>query len=232
MRKDCSGILLLEVGPFRAWPANGVEMGVVMEADDRQDSLFRRAREGDSRAFESLLQSCREDLEKYVRARIGEQLRSKVDAEDVIQETCVQALESVRRLKWTGKDTFVRWLKGIARHVLLKQVEKAGRSQLIYLARERRSEDPSPSRALRQRERFDRLKDAVDRLPLDYRHAVVLVRLKGLQINKAAEQMGRTPKAVMHLLSRGLKRLKELLAETESLSLPPRLLEEDEGNEV
>jgi RNA polymerase sigma factor (sigma-70 family) len=200
-------------------------MRAVMKIRDNQDVLVQRAQKGDSSAFEKLVRECRPELEKYIQARIGDHLRSRVEPEDVLQETCTCAWESIGRIQWTGKDTFVRWMKGIARHVILQHVERRQQSELIYLNEERRTEEPSPSHALRREERFDRLQDAVNRLPPDYREAVLLVRIEGLQIKEAAERMKRTPKAVLHLLSRGLKKLQELLADTESLGLPPKRLE-------
>ena len=199
-------------------------MEVEMEAHDSQD-LLGRAQRGDSSAFGSLLIACRPELEKYIRARVGDHLRSRVEADDVLQETCTRALESVDRVQWTGNDTFIRWLKGIARHVILQEAGRREESELIYLAEEKHAEGPSPSRALRRRERFDRLKEALNHLPPDYREAVLLVRIEGLKIKEAAERMQKTPKAVMHLLSRGLKKLKELFADTESLGLPPERLQ-------
>lgn len=201
-------------------------METAMETRDSQDLFLRKARGGDRKAFESLLEACRAELEKYARARIGEHLRSRVEIDDVLQETFTRAWESIGRVQWTGQDTFLRWLKGIARHVILQQAERAKPSELIYLAEEPCADEPSPSRSLRREERFARLKEAVDRLPPEYREAVFLVRLKGLEIKEAAGRMGRTPKAVTHLLSRGLKKLRELLADTESLGLPPERLEE------
>ena len=53
----------------------------------------------------------------------------------------------------------------------------------------------------------------------------MLVRLEGLSIKTAAERMNKTPKAALHLLARGLKKLKEILVDTESLRLPPKRLD-------
>ena len=206
-------------------------MQVVMETQDSQNVLLRRAQQGDRKAFEALLYPCREELGKYVAARLGDYLRSRVESDDVWQETCVRAWESLARVRWTGKDTFVRWLKGIARHVILKQVHHHRHDGLIYVQENPGSDETSPSRALRRGERFDRLQEALDSLPQDYREAVVLVRIEGLQIKEAARRMNRTPKAVMHLLARALKKLKETFGSTDSFRLPPLSLKPAENIE-
>lgn len=201
-------------------------MGDASDASHHQEALIRRARQGESNALESLLGACRAELARYVVSRIGEHLRPSVDPDDVIQETCARALDSMDRVVWTGNDTFVRWLKGIARHVILQQARRHGRDALIHVEyRAPGTGEPSPSRALGREERFHRLRKAVDRLPADYREAVLLVRIEGLSIRQAAERMNRSPKSITHLLSRGLKKLKDDLGDTESLSLPPRRFE-------
>jgi RNA polymerase sigma-70 factor (ECF subfamily) len=59
-----------------------------------------------------------------------------------------------------------------------------------------------------------RLAAALAQLPEDQRRVVELHHLKGLLIAEVAEQMGRTRPAVVGLLCRGLKKLRELLRDS------------------
>jgi RNA polymerase sigma-70 factor (ECF subfamily) len=196
-------------------------MEAVTEPLEDEIELLGKAQHGDRAAFEILLERCREKLERYASARIGSHLRSRIEPDDVLQQTYALAWESVPQLHWTGSDTFLRWLKGIARHVILRQADSHQR-EWIYLREDHWSRDPSPSplRKLQREERLDRLRKALNDLPDDYREAIVLVRLSGLQIGEAARRMKRTPKSVMHLLARGLKKLRGTFGDTESLHLP------------
>jgi RNA polymerase sigma-70 factor (ECF subfamily) len=193
-------------------------------------TLIDRAQKGDSQAFEDLLTEYRARLERHVQARLGAHLRSKVDVQDVLQETYARAWKSVERFRWAGSNSFLNWLKGISEHVILKLASRHRPRQVIYVKDRTRHADITPSRAQRREERFDRLQEALDRLSPEYREAVMLVRVEGLQIKEAARRMNRTPKSVAHLLARGLKKLKEGFGETESLHLPPRRLEGGEAN--
>jgi RNA polymerase sigma-70 factor (ECF subfamily) len=56
-----------------------------------------------------------------------------------------------------------------------------------------------------------RLAQALARLPEDQRRVVELHHLKGLAVGEVANLMGRTRPAVVGLLFRGLKKLRELL---------------------
>ncbi len=198
-------------------------------AGGRERDLIERARNGEREAFSVLWEEARGELVLYISARVGEHLRSRVDPEEVLQDTSARAWESVRLLRFSGDGTFIRWLKGIARHVILKGLESR-RHEALYLAEEPASGELSPSRALRREERFGRLQEAVDRLPADYRQVVLLVRIQGLPVKEAAARLGRTPKSVAHLLSRALVKLRAFLDDTQTLGLPPRQLEERKGD--
>ncbi|HAK96178.1 MAG TPA: hypothetical protein DCM87_14590, partial [Planctomycetes bacterium] len=82
----------------------------------------------------------------------------------------------------------------------------------------------SPSRAARREERFDRLEGALARLPEEHRQVIRLARIEGLPIAEIAVRMNRSAAAVSMLLSRALKRLREGFGDTESMSLPDRML--------
>ena len=89
----------------------------------------------------------------------------------------------------------------------------------------------SPSRIARRGERFDRLAEALNRLSADHREVILLSRIEGLRMKEVAKRMNRSENAVLLLLSRGLKKLKESFGETESLHLPWRGLKGGESND-
>lgn len=97
-------------------------------------------------------------------------------------------------------------------------------NSVLYVEFDKPSTSPTPSKVMRRKERFDRLEEAFNNLSPDYREAMSLVRIQGLQISEAAARMNRTPQAVKHLLIRAIKKLREALGNTESLSLPPKAL--------
>lgn len=199
-------------------------MQAVMEDQDSPQILVQRAQKGERDAFDALVRAYEDELQRYARSRIGDHLKSKVEVEDVIQDTFARAWKSVANFRWTGEGAFLAWLKGIVEHVILKLVSRHSWDRIIYRQEDRGSDDPTPSKNLRRGERFDRLEKALSRLSPDYREAVRLVHVQGLQIKDAAQRMNRTPKAVMHLVSRGLKKLRETMGDTESLHLPPKRL--------
>lgn len=144
-------------------------MKTVMEPSSREQALVSRAQSGDRKAFEELLEGHRCSLEKYARMRIGSHLRAKVEVEDVLQETCARAFQSIGHFHWKNEKSFLVWIKGIAEHVILKLAERHQRDQVLYVEEETISPEASPSRVLRRGERFDRLQAALDGLRPDHK---------------------------------------------------------------
>ena len=195
-----------------------------METRHDIQELIERAQGGDQEALQTLLGEHEDALEKSVRKRVGSHLREEVEVEDVLQEAYAQALKSISRFQWAGQGSFLRWLRGIAEHVILNLARRQRTDPILYVEHDRPHAGPSPSKSLRRGERFDRFQEALDGLPPDYREAVYLVRIEGLKVKEAADRMNRSPKAIKHLLARALHQLKDLLGDTESLSLPPEHL--------
>ena len=202
-------------------------MGTTMSLNEVTHELVTAAQSGESAAREALIESCRDELDRHLRLRIGAHLRGTLEVEDVFQETVTAALESLTAFRWNGEGSFLRWLKAVAENRILTLARKKRRTQILFVEwQEPLAGDPSPSNALRRGERFDRLQAALDCLEPDYREVIVLARLKGLRLKDVATRIGRSPNAVAHLLSRALTRLKEVFGDTGSLSLPPQRLHE------
>src|SRR5262245_9514205 len=121
-------------------------MQAVMEAHESLQQLIRRAQKGDRDAFDALIRAHEAELKKHARVRIGEHLKSKVEVEDVVQETFARAWQSIASFQWTGEGAFVAWLKGIVEHVILKLVSRHSKERIIYRAEDRTSDAPTPSK--------------------------------------------------------------------------------------
>lgn len=206
---------------------------------------IKAARGGDREAFSQIVGRYRERLEFHLEREVGRRLREKVEIQDCLQETFLQALKSLDQFAGKTEASFRSWLRGIARHVVLNQL-RSFRLKARQENREVRLMPPvtpsdsrsgasfdlrkstrSPSEELRRNERFDRLKRTLGNLKADYAQVIYLACLKGLPVKEVARKMDRTPDAASMLLSRALVKLKTAFGHTESLSLPPRSLEEE-----
>jgi RNA polymerase sigma-70 factor (ECF subfamily) len=177
------------------------------------------------------LEGYRDYLRLLARTQLGPRLQAKLDASDVAQQAILQAHEARRQFRGTTEVEKLAWLRAILANVLAtaaRQFEARARD----VGRERSlagdlelsssrleclfaADQTSPSQRAVRCEEFLRLAAALTRLPEDQRQVVELHHLKGLAVADAAAQMGRTPAAVVGLLFRGLKKLRQLLREPE-----------------
>lgn len=200
-----------------------------MALNQHTQSLIERAQAGDRDAFGRLIEEHRERLEEVVRIRLGPHLRGRLEVEDVLQEAFLKAFQSVDRFHPQGHDSFFNWLRGIAENLLLHHARQHQRTKQFGLPGDVADSGTSPSRGMRQEERFERLQSALESLSRDHREVILLARVEGLAMKEIAERLQRSPNAVVQLLWRALKNLREAFGETESLHLPARRLAEKGG---
>ena len=201
--------------------------------------LISRARAGDRAAFDALASKYRSLLQAFVRSELGAQLRGRVEAGDIVQETFLKAFRSIDQFEGATEAAFRGWLLAIARNVIRGQGRRLS-SQKASLGREVSldaetsthsrtleklaatlvSKSDSPSRILRGRERYQRLKKALGSLVPDHRRVIVLARLEELPMKEVARRMARSPKAASNLLARALRELKAAFGSTDSFHLP------------
>jgi RNA polymerase sigma-70 factor (ECF subfamily) len=149
--------------------------------------------------------------------RMGPQLRTRMDAEDILQEVAIEAINSWHTL--SDEQNAGAWLVTLAK----RKVARILRDQIGVAARnpnrerhvmtdlpiaDRRS---GPVTAADRRDRLELLGKALERLSDDYREVVLLTKIEGLPAKEVGVRMDRSENAVNLLLSRALKRLAEEL---------------------
>ena len=193
------------------------------------EDAIAQARAGDRAALETLYARYAERLERRVEARMGVELRTRLEPRDVVQETFAQALASLERFEWRGEGSFFRWLSAVAENVLRMAAREKRRRPAIRLEDDVVRGSATASKAAVREERFARLQSAFDALTPAQREVLHLMRIRGLQIREIAARLGRSEGAVKQLAFRGLAALRERLGETDSFGLPDRSL--DAGGE-
>jgi RNA polymerase sigma-70 factor (ECF subfamily) len=175
------------------------------------------------------LESYRDYLRVLALLGLGPRLQAKLDASDVVQQTILHAHEKRTQFRGTTEAEWLAWLRVILANALAAAARRfetrsreVGRERSLEANLDRSSgrsgclpadDQTSPSERAVRGEELLRLAGALARLPEDSRRVVELHHLKGLPIAEVALQIGRTRPAVVGLLYRGLKKLRELLQE-------------------
>jgi len=194
-----------------------------MMKDDTIETLVAKAQAGDREAFDELARRLRPRLAHQIAARMGDEVRRRLEPEDILQETFACAFSSIGKFTNRGEESFYRWLGSIAEHLIWNVSQRKAWGEL-RLVRDPTARGSSPSKHLRRDERFERLEKALGDLSEDHRTAVVLARIEGLSMQEIAERMHRSPDAVKKLVARALIKLRESFGDTDSLHLPDRRL--------
>lgn len=180
--------------------------------------LVARIQEGDREAFNELFGRYLTRVENLVRSRLGPELRTRESISDIVQEAYLEALRTFDRFEVRGPQGFFRWLSVIVEHKIIdahrhhfgaarrdarRQVSLEAPAAAVPPARE----DETPSQIVLRAEAGRRLREALLRLPPDYRRVIELRQFEGLTSAEVGRRMNRSPEAVRALLVRALRRL-------------------------
>jgi len=170
--------------------------------------LGDRLARGDRAAFAELYDLCADRLHHYLSVR----LQSRVDADDVLQETFARLAR--QRGKLRGVDNLPAYVFTVARNEALRLLSRQSRE-----ARQRDGLDAGElfcqtgSDSLEQREVAELLTAALNRLPVEQREVVELKTYAGLTLAEIATVTGSPPGTVATRYRAALIKLKEWLAE-------------------
>ncbi len=191
-------------------------------------ALIRDARAGSAEALGQLLESYRNLLRVLARASLDGALGAKVDASDVAQEALLKAHQRFEQFRGESEGEVVAWLKRILANNVADARRRFAANEGRDLAREQPLEalldrssaalgsllaanGPTPSEDAERGERAVRLADALERLPAEYRDALILRSLQELEWGEVGRRMGRSAGAARMMWGRALRQLGRLL---------------------
>ncbi len=198
-----------------------------MGRDTRE--LVTDASRGDAHAIEELLARFLPDLRRHLERNAGALVAAKESSSDLAQSVCREVLERLgsERLEYRGEAEFKQWLynaatfKIRARHrFYLAAARDAGREVAISRPAdsdssasdrfEELSSQGTPSQAVAMQEEIERLRQALAKLPENYRQVIQCAYVDGLSHKEIAGTLGISEANSRVLLSRALARLASL----------------------
>jgi RNA polymerase sigma-70 factor (ECF subfamily) len=192
--------------------------------------LLPLAKAGDGAALGELLACYRRYLSLLARLQISRRLQGKADASDLVQETFLQAHRHFGQFRGASEGELIGWLRGILAALVANHVRHylgtKGRDVRLERALAVELDETScvldqglianvssPSHQVARRETAVVLANALERLPVDYREAIVLRHLEGLSFAEVASRMGRSVDSVEKLWVRALGKLRQAMTE-------------------
>ena len=196
-----------------------------MEPDEF--ALENALRGGDMSALTTLFERERERILRMVHFRMDPRLVGRIDPEDVVQDTFLEAEKRIEAFQVEDKPFFL-WLRLVAQQTMVDLFRKHIGAKMRNAAREVRSPKThamsgffvghftSPSQAAIRGEMLDMLREAFDEMdPVD-REVLALRHFEELSNNEVAEILGLQKAAASNRYVRALKRLQTVMTKTTS----------------
>jgi RNA polymerase sigma-70 factor (ECF subfamily) len=197
-------------------------------ASSDDNELLRLAVAGDRDALGELLQRYRPYLRMLARRQLDSALNARVDPSDIVQQTCLEAHRDFDAFQGGSERELIAWLRRMLEHNTLQSIEAHVHTKKRSVRRERVNPDSaatdiafggvagrgsSPSRRAMRDELAVRIAAEIESLPDDQREAVRLRHIEGWSLAMLSRYFGRSESAVAGLVKRGLRTLREQLAD-------------------
>ena len=186
--------------------------------------LVALAKEGDETALNQLCKVYGERVRWIVRLRMGEELRSKLESMDLVQEVLLSALKDLRDFRYQDEGDFLRWLSRIAENRLRDNVDKlhadkrdirkevrfdnyGPRTEGRSFGERGQVDSTTPSVIMSRKEELDELAKAMEELKPEYKEVIVLTKIEGLSYKEISNRLGKSDEAVRKLFTRAMAAL-------------------------
>lgn len=173
---------------------------------DNEQSVIHNAQHGDPDAIRSLYRTYFESIYGYIAYKVG---RAQ-DAEDLVSETFLRAIENLHKFEYRGEGAFKAWLFRIAINLVNSFYRPREPEYLpIDAVPVIESSELPPDLALLQKEKFTLLHHLVGTLSLRRQEIITLRFFAGLRNREIAETLGLDERTVASHLCRGLEDLQQ-----------------------
>ena len=156
------------------------------------EQLISRFQAGDENAYVELVNRFKDKLTNFVYYLLKDEELS----EDIVQETFIKLYEKKHYYKPVAK--FSTWIYTIARNLANTELRKKNRVKITYLSQmnndmknyELKSKDQSLNSKIENEYLLDELHLAIDRLPKNYKTAIILRDIQGLNYEEISIIVG------------------------------------------
>ncbi len=161
-----------------------------MALSDGDDKLVKRAKKGDSRAFDLLVLK----YQGRVAQLVSRYVNNAAEVEDVTQEAFIKAYRALP--KFRGDSAFYTWLYRIAANAAKNHLVALSRRPTTDLALDdsesyevpgRLKDNESPDEVIMGQQLEVVISQAIDALPLELKAALTLREFEGLSYDEIAE---------------------------------------------
>ena len=180
----------------------GYPQGIRGAADDTE--LVKKAQKGDQAAFDALLRRHYNQVYAICRRLAG----NEADALDATQEALITLVRRIDR--FDGRSKFTTWMHRVVVNACLDELRRRGRRPVPSAVEEQPLAAAERPVADTVADRLD-IESALAQLPETFRVPLVLCDQLGMSYEEIAQEMDIPPGTVRSRISRGRRRLAEVM---------------------
>jgi len=190
--------------------AMGGEPGPPFISDEPTVELIVRARVGDQRALEALVERCIPSLRQWAHGRLPASARGSIDTSDLVQDAVMHALRRLDAFEPRHVGAMQAYLRRSVTNRIIDEVRKVKRHPAAaVLDDEQPAQDLSPLEEAMKTETYDRYRAGLRMLKPRHRQIVVARIEMQWSIARIAKEFGYTSvDAARMAVTRAVKQLK------------------------
>jgi RNA polymerase sigma-70 factor (ECF subfamily) len=190
----------------------------------RVEDWIQEARDGSTTALGSMIEHCRQYLLAVANQELPAELRAKLGASDLVQDTAFEIQASFGQFSGDRQEEFLAWARGILIYNASnarRQYRETAKRQISrelslddddsWLKSDLVAKDVPPGDAALINERAVLVQAAVERLPDHFREVIYLRHRDRRSFGEIGQKLGRTSEAVRKLWQRAIERLSDEL---------------------
>jgi RNA polymerase sigma-70 factor (ECF subfamily) len=196
----------------------------VADRAEEVGGLLAAARAGSREALGRVLEGCRRYLLGVAEGELGQDLRSKGGASDIVQETFLEAGRDFAGFQGSSPEEFRAWLRQMLLHrigaftrryratgkrEIGREIELGANGSWGGIEQAPAGSNLSPSGVAIEHERALALRRALDRLPEQYRRVVILRLEEERSFEEIGRLLERSPEAARKVWTRAMERLSQ-----------------------
>jgi RNA polymerase sigma-70 factor (ECF subfamily) len=190
-----------------------------VSAQDSTD-LLQRARDGSADALNLLYERSAGRLLGYIRARLGRELRARLESRDILQAALLKSVKQLGAFRGQDPRAFQAWLARIAEHEIRDRADhqhRLRRDAAREVALDEEAPVPAITRSALSRilldERARRLEAALDTLTPEHRQVILMRKFEELSFAEIGVRLERSEDAARMLFARAMTALTLTLGE-------------------
>ena len=181
------------------------------ESDESTEMLFVRARRGDRQAWDAVIGPCLRPLHEFASRSLPVAVRSRIGAEDLVQEAVVSGIAHLHRFEFRHRGAFLAYLRTSIRHKIVDELRKASRRRSAGRFTEPVDIARSPLQRVIDKQNVERYSLALAGLGARDRQLIDLRVEQRLSYSDVADRMGMSSQAVRVAVRRALLRVERML---------------------